>query len=821
MNVFTNFVFISLLSLAISLPCFGNVTGKVVDQSGAPVPNAMVMYTKIDWRLIWAYADANGNFSLLNPTTGTIRSRHGLANFSAAINASVNGNSLYFTTNGKNPVTISVFSLAGKFISSKTLDNLSAGRFSVQPFGFMGNKNARTVYVVRIKSGLDVSHATMINVGTPDAASIPGGRTSENARNMLAKQEGTTAIDQIRVGRTSYTPKILDINSYDDNVGNVAITWFDVEKKIDSIFAANDINVLAGQGVQMEFSKNAGTVSLGSIFGGGGIAPPGANNAASWATWVDGFKTTYANNGPKIPILFGYDAVHGCNVCVTATILPHNIALGATHDPALVEKAERVTALEVTGTGANYGFGPCIATVRHLRWGRTYEGYGETPSLSKVMAAAATLGRQSWDMSSPYAICADCKHYAGDGGSGNGDNPGTTNTGPDDVLRAIHVEPYKAAVDKELGSVMASFSSWGPLNQPMHVCKELLTNVLKGQYGFTGFIQGDWGSAVNLDGFMAGLDQPMNLGDAAGVHNVLKGMLAAGGDQQTRAKDIIRRMLRVKIKMGLFNKNPLTDRNITATVGSQLHRDVARECVRKSLVLLKNEGPVLPISKTAKIRVIGEHADNIGLLCGGWTISWQGDPIRTQVSGGTTIYQGFQKLTKGRVQWSADATGIAADDDVIVVVVGERPCAEWDGTSNGELSLDGTKYSFNGDASWYFCSIYNKNNYTQLIADCAATGKPVVCILITMRPMIITEEIKNTKAMVAGWLPGSEAGGIAEVLYGDYDFSGTLPHTWPATYSQEPINDGNLGDKVGTGGAPLFPYGFGLSYKGQLPKPAF
>ena len=682
-------------------------------------------------------------------------------------------------------------------------------------------KYAATMCLIDLKSGTEASRVAMLNIGRTPGSDFPAALQNTAGINQsgLEKQSKTLAVDQVRVGRSSYIPKIVDINTYSEDVGNVVITYFDIEKRIDSIFKAVDTAVLCGQPVQVEFSKNgtnAIAAYIGTIFGGGGVAPPTTNDGTGWADWMDGFKTAYAGTAPKIPIVFGYDGVHGFNPCPKGTILPHNIGLGATRDPYLVQKAERMAAIEITGSGANYTFAPCIATVRHVRWGRSYEGFGETPELTKVMAKAAILGLQSWDLSSPYSVLACAKHYAGDGGSANGDQPGITNTGPDSVLRKIHVEPYKTAVDAGVATVMASFGTWGPNNTAMHQNTELLTNVLKGQYGFDGFIQGDWGSGSSC--YAPGIDMPMYVGAnaQADMINFLANWIKAGGAQKARAIDAIRRVLRIKLRAGLFEKNPLTNRAITATIGSQLHRDVARECVRKSMVLLKNEGPVLPIAKGAKVHLVGEHAVNMGLQCGGWTVSWQGDPVRTQVEG-TTIQQGFQKLSTGRITWSADATGIPADADVIVACVGERPCAEWDGTNNGQLSLDGTKYSYNGATDWWFCSIYNKNNYTQLIADCAATGKPVVCVLIIMRPLIITEEIKNTKAMVAAWLPGSEGGGIAEVLYGDYDFSGTLPHTWPATFGQEPINAGNMGDAVGAGGAPLFPYGFGLSYKGQLP----
>jgi beta-glucosidase len=302
---------------------------------------------------------------------------------------------------------------------------------------------------------------------------------------------------------------------------------------------------------------------------------------------------------------------------------------------------------------------------------------------------------------------------------------------------------------------------------------------------------------------MAGLDVPMHVGDPVGNETTTLALYNTDATSAARVTDAAKRVIRTKVKMGLFDRNNSADPNVTALIGSQLHRDLARECVRKSLVLLKNANSVLPIAKTKKVHLVGDFADNIGLQCGGWTISWQGSA--GAITTGTTIRQGFAKLTQGTVTYSADATGIPADADVVIVCVGEKPYAEGDG-DNGSLSLSSN-------------TIYGGKNYTQLISDCKAKGKPLVCLLFSGRPMIITSEIQQCDAFVACWLPGTEGDGIAEVLYGNYDFRGKLPHTWPSSYGQEPINTGTLGDPVGSGGTPLFAFDYGLNLAGQ-PLPA-
>jgi beta-glucosidase len=810
------------LILLFSFTCLADITGRAIDQNQKPVPNAMVTYTSIANRLIWAYADSNGNFRLPSPKSSqTQKGLNYQNNFNKKLNAFISGSSIYFYSNNNSCVTVEIYSSLGKLICKKNFVTNISGKYEVNLSSLLYNSNTKATYIVKISSENETFFSKLIILENNSKKSVTSAILNNISNSpILYKSSG---IDQIRVGRTSYLPKIVDINSYDQNVGDVIITYIDIEKRIDSVFSTVSLNELAGQCVQVTYNQNGANgreMCAGSLFGGGGVAPPGQNTPTSWADWLDGFKNAYATTPPKIPLVFGYDAVHGLNVCKQGTVLPHNIGLGATRDPYLVQKAYRIAAIEIQGTGANWTFAPCIATPRHLHWGRTYEGFGESPILSRIMTEASVLGLQGWDLSHPYSVAACAKHYAGDGGTFNGNEGGVTNTGPDSVLRQIHLYQYKVAVEKEVATIMASFSSWGPYNKPMHECKPLLTDVLKNTWKFSGWVQGDWGRSVNEAGLMAGLDMPMNISGPQGILTTCQNMLTKSDSTKNRVIDAVRRVLRIKFRMGLFEKSPLTDRNLTNTIGSQLHRDVARECVRKSLVLLKNENNTLPLSKSAKIHLIGEHAVNIGLMCGGWTISWQGDANRTQVEG-TTIRQGFEKLCNGgRITWSDSTNNIPQDADVIIVTCGERPYAEGEGTLCIPLSLNGADYQ-GQPSEWYLSTLYGRKNFTKWIADAKATGKKVVVILISGRPMIITNEIKNCDAFVAAWLPGSEGGlGIAEVLYGDYDFSGTLPHTWPASYSQEPINDGNWGDTVANPlDVPLFKYGFGLSYHGELKAP--
>jgi len=485
----------------------------------------------------------------------------------------------------------------------------------------------------------------------------------------------------------------------------------------------------------------------------------------------------------QIPILYGVDAVHGHNNVRDAVIFPHNIGLGCTRNAALVEEVTRITAAEVEATGLDWTFSPCLAVPRDERWGRTYEGFGETPELVSEMATAAVRGYSS-------RILACAKHYLADGGTAGGRDQGDAQM-DEATLRAIHLPPYRAAVAAGVGSVMVSFSSWNGVK--MHANGHLLTDVLKGELGFSGFVITDWAAVNQLPGSYAtqvetavnaGVDMIMEPYQHRECFSVLRAGASSGRIPIARIDDAVRRILRQKLALRLFD-HPLTDRSLLPQVGSAAHRAVARDAVRQSLVMLQNEGHTLPLSKAAgRIHVAGKNADDLGNQCGGWTITWQGASGATTT--GTTILQAIQATVSAgtQVTFSRDGTG-AGGARAAVVVVGERPYAEGLG-DRADLSLDAEDIA--------------------TIKRVAATGVPTVVVLVSGRPLILGDTLANASALVAAWLPGTEGQGVADVLFGDYRPTGRLSHTWPRAMSQIPINWGDASYD------PLFPYGYGLSY---------
>lgn len=528
---------------------------------------------------------------------------------------------------------------------------------------------------------------------------------------------------------------------------------------------------------------------IGSILSGGGSVPS-PNEPTAWADMVDEYQTYALKTRLQIPLIYGIDAVHGHNNVYGATIFPHNIGLGCTRDADLVEEAARVTAEEVAGTGIHWTFSPCIAVVRNERWGRSYEGFGETPELSEMMAAAAVRGYQGNDLSDPGTILACVKHFLGDGGTTDGHDQG--NTEVDEVtMRNLHLPGYIAAIEAGTGSIMVSFSSWN--GEKMHGSYYWLTTVLKGELGFEGFVVSDWGGIDQLPGdFASDIETSIN----AGVDMVMLpqryedfmlttlNLVNNGQIPESRVNDAVRRILRIKFELGLF-ENPYTDRSYTGTIGSAEHREIARQCVRESLVLLKNKNDCLPITGSiSRIHVAGKNADDLGNQCGGWTISWQGNSGAITI--GTTILEGIrERVGPGiAVTYSEDGSG-ASGADVGIVVIGETPYAEGVGDRN-DLSL-----SVEDVAA------------VNTVAD---SGIPTVIILISGRPLIINDVLGRCDAFIAAWLPGTEGVGVDDVLFGDYNPTGRLSHTWPRSMDQIPINTGDADYE------PLFPYGFGLSY---------
>jgi beta-glucosidase len=676
-SFFLGFVFL------IQTTIHANVTGRVVDQSSTPVKDAMITYTSLENRLVWVCSDANGNFSIPGP--GEISGVRGggfkaQAREHAAIQAA--GEMLFFQSDGTNDVIIEVYSALGRFENRIAYRAPGRGFHCVNPFASASGTLSRGVYFVKFVSGSQGGTIKMINTGRLGHA-LPMPLPSREGSPALEKSGKAAAVDQIRVGKTSYAAKIVPVNTYADNVGDVQIRSFNVETRVDSLFALMAQADIVAQLIQTDFREAASgditSSKLGSLFGGGGATPTaGQNNPQDWAKEAVRIQNAALATQFKIPIMYSLDCVHGLNPVVGGTVLPHNIALGATRDPALVEKAFHVTALEAKGIGLNWVLAPCIAVPRHDFWGRVFEGFAETPELTQIMAKAAVLGLQGRDLSHPWTAAACTKHFMGDGGTFGGIDRGNT-VGVDSVLKKIHLPGYYSAIEAGTATIMASFSSWNGAN--MHSNKPLLTDLLKTAMGFDGFIEGDWAGHWNAGGtsncINAGLDVPMAINKAhiSSMAMDFNGMYTGAGI--ARVNDACKRVLRVKFRMGLFDRSPLPDTSLTRLIGSPLHRDVARECVRKSLVLLKNDNGALPLAKSANIHLMGMHSHNMGLQCGGWTITWQG--AMGAITTGTTIQQGFEKNGTGKITQSDTTTGIPADANVVVVVVGEGPYAEMEG----------------------------------------------------------------------------------------------------------------------------------------------
>jgi beta-glucosidase len=529
----------------------------------------------------------------------------------------------------------------------------------------------------------------------------------------------------------------------------------------------------------------------------GGNSKPPQNNVATWLLTVHQLQSRALKTRLKIPKLYGIDAVHGHNDVVGTVIFPHNIGLGATRNAALVEKAEHITALEMVGTGIRWSFAPCIAVAQDERWGRTYESFGQSPDLVSEMASAAVRGFQGPELSGRNeSVLACAKHFIGDGGTEEGADEGNT-VCDEATLRKLFLPPYRAAIQAGVGSVMASYSSWN--GEKMHGHKQLLTGLLKQELGFKGFVVSDDAgidqispdyklavqTAINAGVDMAMIPRgPWQSNSYVDFTQDLKELVTERKVSESRINDAVSRILRIKFQMGLFEHPYADNPALTADIGSAAHREVARQCVRESLVLLKNEKHLLPLSKKIKhLVVVGAAADNLGMQCGGWTVDWQGGTGKI-TTGGTTLLDGIQQAVSPETQvtYSPDASYIT-NADAVIAVVGELPYAEWRGNSFS-IELDP------GDAA--------------LLEQAKTGGAPVVTILLSGRPLILGSALGNCDALIAAWLPGTEGEGVADVLFGDYKPTGKLPREWPRDWGQAAANDMT--------GEPLFPYGFGLTY---------
>lgn len=588
-----------------------------------------------------------------------------------------------------------------------------------------------------------------------------------------------------------------------------------IEDKITAIMAKMTIEEKVGQIIQPEMKSitpaDVRAYHIGSIENGGGSVPNG-NKHASVSDWVNMIDAYYqASVDPSahsvpIPMMWASDAVHGHNNVYGATLFPHNIGLGAARDPDLMRRIGEVTAAEVRSLGMDWSFAPTIAVVRDDRWGRTYESYSEDPKIVVTYATAIVKGLQGEGDTflNDDHVFATAKHFLGDGSTDGGRDQGETAI-PESELSRLHGVGYASAVDAGVQSVMASYNSWYGLK--MHANKALMTDILKGRMGFDGIIMGDWNAHGQIPGctngncataFNAGLDIFNVPQDWKELHGNLVAQVKSGVIPMSRLDDAVRRVLRVKFRAGIMDQpSPAKRVNTFKPLGTPEHRAVAREAVRKSLVLIKNNGAVLPIKPSKTILITGEGADNIGMQTGGWTLSWQGnDNSNADFPGATSIFAGLKAQAEaagGKVILSPDGL-FYQKPDVAIVVMGEKPYAE-----------------FQGDQS--DVALHNQNAESlELIKSLKAKGIPVVVILLSGRPLYLNDHINASDAFVAAWLPGSEGQGIADVLLAkadgrpQYDFQGTLSFSWPKRPDQTPLN---VGDK---GYDPQFAYGYGLTY---------
>ncbi len=575
-----------------------------------------------------------------------------------------------------------------------------------------------------------------------------------------------------------------------------------VQKKVNDLISRMTLEEKIGQMTQVDYDaikaniKDIGKYFIGSILCGGNSEPDDIT-PAGWANLYDKFQNVALKTRLRIPIIWGIDAVHGHNNVDGATIFPHNIGLGASRNPKLVEQVAAVTSAEMRGTGVQWDFAPCVAVSRNEKWGRSYESYSENPELVKILGAAFVKGMQGNDLSDKTSSLACVKHFLGDGGTTNGKDQGNTEV-DEATLRKIHLPGYISAIKAGAKSIMPSYSSWNGVK--MHGNKYLLTDVLKGELGFKGFLVSDWAAIDQLDkDYKTAIEKSINAGlDMAMIPNgqgqknnyiefitLLKELVNEGKVPVPRIDDAVRRILTVKFETGVFD-NPLTEKSLTPLVGSKANREIARDAVRQSLVLLKNENNLLPLSKNLKrIHVTGKSADDIGNQCGGWTISWQGKSGNV-ISGGTTILQAIKNTVSNSTQVTTSKDGSGAEGaDVCIVAVGELPYAEMIGDRQ-DLTLS----KEDADA----------------IQKAKSSGVPVVVLLLSGRAMIIEPELNKSNAFIACWLPGTEGQGVADVLFGDFKPVGKLPISWPKNMNQIPINIGDANYD------PLFPYGFGLTY---------
>ncbi|MCL2206928.1 MAG: glycoside hydrolase family 3 protein [Fibromonadales bacterium] len=739
-----------------------NLTGTVKDGAGASIKDAVVLL-KLDNDLL-AYArtlsEANGNFTLLPgkdaPTT---------------------------------PIARPAELFPAKFASYQVMD--LKGRV------YPANSLPQGIYVLLGKT----ENGRVFNLGSVyhKGGELKIGEVNQKTKNFakLVTIDGKDI--RLIVRKTGFLPQEVDFENFEQDVGTVVLQRDPLEDRIDSVMKLmTNLDQKIYQMTQRMAGTSANTFGNGSSLY-GSVLHGGDTHSGSVLTSMNSALNSY---NPKIPVTYGKDMMHGAAAISSATIFPHNIGLGATRDSALVRRACEVTAKESWAGNVDLIFGPAISVPQDQRWGRTYEGFGETPELAVEMGAACVRGYQGEKYNAHWRVISTVKHYLADGSTTNGKDRGNNATISDDELRRIHLPGYEAAVEQGVLSVMASFNQIRGVHQ--HVDKERMTGWLKTELGFDGYIISDWlgignslspgttdannyssgggfgqpitvsPNAINAirDAINAGIDLAMEPGTDTIFINRLRTLVNNGSVSMDRIDDAVRRILRAKFRAGRMDNPQGVGSSYSGTTGNAANRAVAREAVRKSLVLLKNENNALPISKSSKVYVFGTPANNTGYQCGGWTLGWQGSGTAnasgkitsaSNVAGSTSIQAGIDLIAPGaRVTDPNQA-------DVIVYVTGELPYAEWHG------DID--------NLNWDDTNISQLNGYKG--------SKKVITVFISGRARGTSSLMDASHAFVAAWLFGSEGAGVADVLFeGEHNFTGKLPVTWSSAY----------------------PYGFGLSY---------
>ena len=559
----------------------------------------------------------------------------------------------------------------------------------------------------------------------------------------------------------------------------VPVTWNTLEELVSQMTLAEKV----GQMTQAErgdvFRGDVARYALGSVLSGGGSVPA-RNTPEGWVSMINGFKEESLQTRLGIPVLYGIDAVHGHNSVLNAVILPHNVGLGAIAAGNLERGAQaaytagRITAEEMLAAGVRWTFAPVLGVAEDVRWGRAYESYSENVQIVTVMGANVIKGLQD------NGAAACMKHYLGEGQTINGRNQGNAVLDRAGIERII--PPYRAAIDTGAMSLMPSFSSVNGIK--MHEHKELLTGLLKEEMGFEGFVISDWAAVTQLSGrnykaqianaINAGVDMVMATNGRDNWINFIRNLeelVSEGTVPMPRIDDAVLRILRFKQKIGLFD-TPLTKE--AGAIGTSENRAAARALVSESLVLLRNENNIIAkLPSFKRILVTGQGANDIGMQCGGWTITWQGG--HGSITKGTTVLDGIRTVTEGRASVTYAENGKTSGTfDAVIAVIGEDPYAETEGDRSNNINI--------------------RQRDADMLREVYSYKRPVIVIMLSGRPMTIGNEYQNWDAFIAAWLPGTEGGGIADVLFTERDFTGRTPYTWRKT-----IN-----------GEILYPFGFGL-----------